>query len=272
MSASSKPRAVRAFPLGLERIAPTAKTYVRSPLNPVPARSSAEPAPRPLRERPGTDGGFSPEPMRRQMVQRLQAHGIRDARVLDALLNVPRHRFVDSGLGLHAYEDTSLPIGFGQTISRPSVVARMLELLCAGRGGKMPARVLEIGTGCGYQAALLCLLAQQVVSVERLRPLHLRARELLAPLRKSSLRLVYGDGRLGHAPLAPYDGIIAAAVGEQIPPAWLDQLAPGGRLVAPVAAPEGGAQTLVVVDRVGGHFIHTRHEPVHFVPLKSGTT
>jgi len=150
---------------------------------------------------------------------------------------VPRHLFVDPALATQAYEDTSLPIGHGQTISKPSVVARMLELLFgaerARAAGDLGA-VLEIGTGCGYQAALLSLLGKRVVSVERLKPLHDKARELLAPLRNSRLRLVFDDGMRGHPPGAPYDSIIAAAGGDEIPPAWLDQLAVGGRLVSPV--------------------------------------
>jgi protein-L-isoaspartate(D-aspartate) O-methyltransferase len=196
---------------------------------------------------------------------------VRDERVLAALLQVPRHLFVDTALATQAYEDTSLPIGLEQTISKPSVVARMIELMCAGRSPAALGRVLEIGTGCGYQAAVLSLVARQVVSVERLKPLHDKARELLRPLRRHNLRLVYGDGMLGHPPNAPYDGIIAAAGGQHLPQAWLDQLAPGGRLVAPMIT--GSAQqVLVLVEHRDGRYVRSEHEAVHFVPLKSGTT
>src|SRR5207249_3874802 len=146
----------------------------------------------------------------------------------------------------------SLPIGHGQTISKPSVVARMIELLMGGANARrlqQLGRVLEIGTGCGYQAAVLAALAQQVISVERVRPLHDKARELLAPLRPAHLRLVYGDGMRGHPPNAPYDSIIAAAGGDSVPAAWLEQLAIGGRLVTPVRQPGSERQVLMVVDR-----------------------
>jgi protein-L-isoaspartate(D-aspartate) O-methyltransferase len=195
--------------------------------------------------------------------------------VLDAFGEIPRHLFVDSALAAQAYEDTSLPIGHGQTISKPSVVARMLELLfagvCASARGNL-GRTLEIGTGCGYQAALLCLLSRSVVSMERLRPLHDKARDLIAPMRRDNLRLVYGDGRLGHAPNAPYDTIVAAAGGNEIPPGWLEQLAIGGRLVAPLQDAVGTGQALIVIDRTEHEFIRKVHEPVRFVPLKSGVS
>ena len=142
--------------------------------------------------------------------------------------------FVDSALANQAYEDTSLPIGLGQTISKPSVVSRMAELLRNGQVGKL-GRVLEIGTGCGYQAAVLSHLADEVYSIERLRGLHDKARENLRYFRVANLHLLFGDGMLGYAKGAPYAGIIAAAGGEAVPQAWIDQLAVGGRLVAPVA-------------------------------------
>jgi protein-L-isoaspartate(D-aspartate) O-methyltransferase len=217
----------------------------------------------------GLDSGS----VRDRMVGRLQVQGLTDARVIAALRAVPRHAFVDSALVQQAYEDTSLPIGLGQTISKPSVVARMLELLMATQpaSAAMKPRLLEIGTGCGYQAAVLAHLGRFVVSVERLKPLHDRARENLAPLQLGSLRLVYGDGRLGHAPNAPYDGIVAAAGGEDLPAAWADQLAPGGRLVAPMVDAATGGQVLVVVDRLqDGRLQRSLHEAVKFVPLKSG--
>ncbi len=208
------------------------------------------------------------------MVQRLRAEGVACEPVLAALGSVPRHLFVDSALAAQAYEDTSLPIGLDQTISKPSVIARMLGLLFEGREAAQCGslgRVLEIGTGCGYQAALLSLLARQVISVERLRPLFERARANLAPLRSDNLRLVYGDGRLGHAPNAPYDAIICAAGGDDVPPAWLEQMAIGGRLVAPTRSAAGTGQVLLVVDRSADGWSRQSHEAVHFVPLRSGT-
>lgn len=208
---------------------------------------------------------------RARLVQRLREDGCRDERVLAAMGAVPRHLFVDPGLAPQAYEDTSLPIGLGQTISKPTVVARMIALMRERTGAGELQRVLEIGTGCGYQAAVLGLVARQVYSIERLRELYDRARENLAPQRADNLRLIYGDGRLGHGPNAPYDGIIAAAGGEAIPAAWLEQLAVGGRLVAPVHDVPSGRQILVAVDRrPDGSLVQSRHEFVRFVPLESG--
>jgi protein-L-isoaspartate(D-aspartate) O-methyltransferase len=218
--------------------------------------------------------GLDSADVRARMVERLRRDGVVHPRVLAAFAAIPRHVFVDAGLATQAYEDTSLPIGHGQTISKPSVVARMLELLFAGSNAQASAdlgAVLEIGTGCGYQAALLCRSARRVVSVERLKPLHDKARELLAPMRETRLRLVYGDGMLGHPPGAPYDSIVAAAGGSEIPQAWLEQLAIGGRLVSPVQRPGGQAgQVLVVVDRRADGYDRDVHEAVKFVPLKSG--
>ena len=217
--------------------------------------------------------GLDSADVRKRMAARLQAAGVRHAAVLEAMATVPRHRFVDAALVTQAYEDTSLPIGHGQTISKPSVVARMIELLMGGvnaRASGSLGRALEVGTGCGYQAAVLALLATQVISVERLRPLHDKARELLAPLRSANLRLVYGDGMRGHPPNAPYDSIIAAAGGDALPPAWLEQLAVGGRLVSPVRQSGSDRQVLMVVDRNEHGFEHNAYEAVHFVPLKSG--
>ena len=207
------------------------------------------------------------------MVDRLRRAGLGSEPVLQAMAQVPRHDFVDSALAAQAYEDTSLPIGLGQTISKPSVVARMLSLLHQGERARESGhlgKVLEVGTGCGYQAALLVLLARQVVSIERLQPLHEAARQRLSAWRGHRLQLIWGDGRLGHGPWAPYDSIIAAAGGEDLPQAWLDQLAPGGRLVAPVHSAHQGGHVLLVVDRREDGFHRSWQEPVHFVPLKSG--
>ena len=206
--------------------------------------------------------------VRERMVQKLKAGGLLDRRVLAAFASIERHRFVDSALVNQAYEDTSLPIGLGQTISKPNVVARMLELLVEGRLGKL-GRVLEIGTGCGYQAALLAQLATEVYSIERLRGLHDKARDNLRALRVANLHLLFGDGMLGYAKGAPYAAIIAAAGGDALPQVWLDQLAVGGRLVAPVQN-ANGSQSLVVVDKTAQGITQTVLEPVYFVPLKSG--
>jgi protein-L-isoaspartate(D-aspartate) O-methyltransferase len=208
---------------------------------------------------------------RQRLVQLLQKQGVRDQAVLSAMGRVERHRFVDSALVNQAYEDTSLPIGLGQTISKPGVVSRMLELLRNGKPGKQ-GRVLEIGTGCGYQAAVLSLLADEVYSMERLRGLHDKARENLRPLRLPNVHLLFGDGMVGYAQGAPYAAIIAAAGGEAVPQAWVDQLAMGGRLVAPVVrdGSQGGAQALLVLDKTPGGVQQRLLEAVHFVPLKSG--
>ena len=263
---------VRRFPLALDRVGgavPSAKAASRKPNK--PASDAAKNA---AREQAPLGLGLDSQAVRARMVQRLRAEGARCEPVLAALASVPRHQFVDTALAAQAYEDTSLPIGLGQTISKPSVVARMLALLFEGRdaaGSGSLGRVLEIGTGCGYQAALLSLLARQVISVERLRPLFERARDNLAPLRRDNLRLVYGDGRLGHAPNAPYDAIICAAGGDDVPPAWLEQMAIGGRLIAPTRNDTQSSQVLLVIDRSVHGWSRHSHEAVHFVPLRSGT-
>ena len=206
--------------------------------------------------------------VRQSMVKKLALQGVADAHVLAAMGRVERHRFVDSALVNQAYEDTSLPIGLGQTISKPGVVSRMLELLRQGSTKRL-GRVLEIGTGCGYQAALLGELCDEVYSIERLRGLHDKARENLRPMRLANVHLLFGDGMQGYAKGAPYAGIIAAAGGESVPAAWIDQLAVGARLVAPVAT-AGARQALVVIDKTPQGLRQSVMETVHFVPLKSG--
>ena len=218
--------------------------------------------------------------VRLRMVQLLQQQGVKDPQVLAAMGTIERHRFVDTALVNQAYEDTSLPIGLGQTISKPGVVARMIELLraaealqpSAGKAGAPVGRVLEIGTGCGYQAAVLSRVAKEVYSIERLRGLHEKARENLRLLRLPNVHLLLGDGMLGYARGAPYAGIIAAAGGEAVPQAWIEQLAVGGRLVAPVVTEgaKGRAQALLVLDKTATGVRQTYLEAVHFVPLKSG--
>ncbi len=215
--------------------------------------------------------GMDSSAVRLSMVRKLAGQGITDKHVLQAMQTIERHRFVDTALVNQAYEDTSLPIGLGQTISKPGVVSRMAELLRNGAIGRL-GRVLEIGTGCGYQAAVLSLLANEVYSIERLRGLHDKARENLRYLRLTNLHLLFGDGMIGYAKGAPYAAIIAAAGGEAVPQAWIDQLAVGGRLVAPVHSGANGTnqQALIVIDKTSDGVRQTLLEPVHFVPLKSG--
>ena len=290
---SEAERRASKFPLRLDQMAVPKKTLVKAPdaSSALQTASAPTPAPKaasrpvlrpqqPLQHAAAVAGrrsaptglGLDSAGVRRRMVERLRADGLRHEAVLAAMVEVPRHQFVDAALVQQAYEDTSLPIGHGQTISKPSVVARMIELLMGSanaRANGQLARVLEIGTGCGYQAAVLARLSKQVFSVERVKPLHDKARDLMAPLRIGNVRLVYGDGMLGHAPNAPYDGIIAAAGGDALPQAWIEQLAIGGRIVAPV---RDGAhrQVLVVVDRTEQGCVRSVHEVVQFVPLTSG--
>ncbi|WP_297747972.1 protein-L-isoaspartate(D-aspartate) O-methyltransferase [Hydrogenophaga sp.] len=253
---SSSPRARPGFPARLD-LAPASRASAAAPI----ARSAPKPqAPSGL--------GMDSLAVRAALVRKIEAQGVSHPGVLAAMRAVERHRFVDSALVNQAYEDTSLPIGLGQTISKPGVVARMIELLCQGHEGRL-GRVLEIGTGCGYQAAVLSHVAREVYSIERLKGLHEKARENLRWFRLSNVHLLFGDGMLGYARGAPYAGIIAAAGGENIPDAWIDQLAVGGRLVAP-AVTGAGRQNLVVVEKTPRGVVRTELEAVLFVPLKSG--
>jgi protein-L-isoaspartate(D-aspartate) O-methyltransferase len=262
------------FPLALDRVHGRSGGGEAAVLRPQRPLQHAADARAQAQERGTPSGlGLDSAAVRQRMVQRLRAEGLRCEPVLAALAQVERHRFVDSALATQAYEDTSLPIGLGQTISKPSVVGRMLALLFEGAHARAQCdlgRVLEIGTGCGYQAALLGLLARSVVSIERLKGLHDKARDNLQGSRGGDLRLVYGDGRLGHAPRAPYTSIIAAAGGDDLPTAWLEQLAVGGRLVAPTFDAARGGQGLMVIDRQPEGLLRQWHDAVHFVPLKSG--
>ncbi|MGW8393613.1 protein-L-isoaspartate(D-aspartate) O-methyltransferase [Pseudoduganella sp. HUAS MS19] len=204
--------------------------------------------------------------VRRAMVQRVAKQGVSDPVVLGALDTVPRHLFMDEGLAPQAYIDASLPIGHHQTISQPYIVARMIEVM---RAGQDLQRVLEIGTGCGYQAAVLACVAKEVYSIERIKPLHELAKANLRPMRVPNLRLHYGDGMLGLPQATPFDGIILAAAGLEVPQALLDQLNIGGRLVAPVGA---RTQHLELVTRVSkNEWVRQTLEDCHFVPLRPGT-
>lgn len=215
------------------------------------------------------NAGLASARVRERMVDRVRELGVSDARVLDAMADVPRHAFVDAALASRAYEDDALPIGHGQTISRPYIVARSAELALHGVTDPAKATVLEIGTGCGYAAAVLARLFGTVVSIERVRPLHEQARINLRPLRLANLRLLFGDGTHGSPTGAEHDAIVAAAAGSQIPAAWIAQLRVGGRIVAPVGVDE---QRLTVVTRLGeGRVRRQVVEPVRFVPLRTGT-
>ena len=215
-----------------------------------------------------TNSPLVSDAVRKAMIQRLAQQGINDAKVLAAMEAVPRHMFIEPGLASQAYIDASLPIGYHQTISQPYIVARMIEVLRDGIEGKM-ARVLEIGTGCGYQAAVLAQVAEQVYSIERIRPLHEQARNNLRSLLIPNLRLHYGDGMLGLPQVGSFDGIILAAAGMEVPQALLDQMAIGGRLAAPVGTKN---QELRLIRRVRRNEWTTETlERCHFVPLRPGT-
>jgi protein-L-isoaspartate(D-aspartate) O-methyltransferase len=204
--------------------------------------------------------------IRRAMVARVAKQGVQDQLVLGALEAVPRHRFIDEALSAQAYIDASLPIGHSQTISQPYIVGRMIEVM---RNGGQLNKVLEIGTGCGYQAAVLSCVAREVFSIERIKPLHELAKTNLRPMRIPNLRLHYGDGMLGLPQAAPFDGIILAAAGLEVPQALLEQLAIGGRLVAPVGA---RVQHLQLITRTGkSAWTNETLEGCHFVPLRPGT-
>ena len=264
------------FPIALDRVhgRPVAKPGAAGAELLRPQRPLQQAAQDAARHSVPSGLGLASAAVRARMVGRLRAEGVRCEPVLQALLKVERHRFVDSALATQAYEDTSLPIGLGQTISKPSVVAHMLSLLFEGAYAREHGhlgRTLEIGTGCGYQAALLALLARDLVSIERLASLHDKARAHLALQPDGGPHLVHGDGHLGYPPRAPYHSVVAAAGGVDMPAAWLDQLAVGGRLVAPMHDAASGGQVLFVIDRQPDGLVTQRHDAVHFVPLKSGT-
>ena len=211
--------------------------------------------------------GMTSQRTRARMVERLREKGIRDERVLGAMAAVPRHLFVEEALASRAYEDTALPIGFRQTISQPYVVARMIEALIA---GKPAENILEVGTGCGYQAAVLAQVFEEVYSIERIKELLARARGNLLGLHLSNLRLAHGDGYAGLEKAAPFGAIIVAAAARSMPEALLRQLAPGGRMILPLHAADGGAQRLVLIERSGRAYLESELDPVRFVPMEAG--
>jgi len=208
--------------------------------------------------------GMTSQRTRARMVERLRKQGIRDEVVLGAMSEIPRHIFVEEALASRAYEDVALPLGYGQTISSPYTVARMLELL---RGGKTLRRALEIGTGCGYQAALLSRLAQEVYTLERVAPLATKARLRLHELSIANVRVRQADGHAGFPDAAPFDAIIVAAAATHVPQALLEQLEVGGRMVLPMGTHE---QNLRVIVRNAQNYSETVLETVKFVPLRPG--
>ena len=209
--------------------------------------------------------GMTSQRTRDRLVKRLRDEGIRNEAVLDVIRNTPRHLFVDEALASRAYEDTALPIGYNQTISQPYVVAVMTDLVIATK----PKKVLEIGTGSGYQAAVLAPLVEKLYTVERIAPLATQARQRFRKLGLRNVRASYSDGTEGLPEFAPYDAIITTAASEQIPQALLDQLCEdGGRLIFPLGGP--GLQRLTLVTRQGSKFEHESLDPVVFVPLLSG--
>jgi protein-L-isoaspartate(D-aspartate) O-methyltransferase len=209
--------------------------------------------------------GMTSQRARDRLIERLQAEGIRDRRVLDTLRQLPRHLFIDEALASRAYEDTALPIGQGQTISQPYVVARMTEVLIE---NSLPRRVLEVGTGSGYQCAVLASLVEQVFTVERIDELLRNARRRFRKLGLDNIRSRHDDGRLGWPDQAPFDAIIVTAAGTDLENALLDQLAPGGVLVAPVGPP--GRQELLRVQSTETGWQRETLAAVSFVPLLGG--
>ncbi len=210
--------------------------------------------------------GMTSARTRGRMIERLRTQGIQDEVVLAAMSSVPRHVFIDEALSSRAYDDVSLPIGHGQTISQPYIVARMTEIL---RNGKQLGRVLEVGTGCGYQAAVLSHVAKEVYSVERIQPLYLRAKKQLFDLKLRNVNVRYADGTSGLSDGAPFDGIIMACAAPALSDALKEQLSVGGRMVLPIGTQE---QYLYLFERTEAGFRETRLDAVKFVPLLSGKT
>ena len=209
--------------------------------------------------------GMTSARTRDRLVERLKNHGIRASAVLEQIRNVPRHLFVDEALASRAYEDTALPIGHSQTISQPYVVAKMTEALLEDFDGD---KVLEIGTGCGYQTAVLAPLVKEIFTVERIPELLRKAKQRLRQLDIYNVRYRFDDGWQGWPKYAPYDGIIVAAAAPELPRKLLEQLAPGGKLIMPVGP--SGAQELTMVLRRAGHFEQLSLGGVSFVPLVKG--
>lgn len=209
--------------------------------------------------------GMTSSRTRERMLTRLREQGIQDEVVINVMAEIPRHIFVDEALSIRAYEDVSLPIGYGQTISQPYIVAKMTQIL---RNGKQLNKVLEIGTGCGYQTAVLSRVSQEVFSLERIRPLVMKARTHLRALKCTNVKLDHADGSIGLKDYGPFDAIMVTAASSHVPQELIDQLAVGGRMVIPVGTSE---QVLHLIERTAQGVQKTALEPVKFVPLLGGT-
>lgn len=209
--------------------------------------------------------GMTSTRTRDRMLARLREQGIQDEVVINVMAEIPRHIFVDEALSIRAYEDVSLPIGYGQTISQPYIVAKMTQLL---RNGKQLDKVLEIGTGCGYQTAVLSRVSNEVFSLERIRPLVMKARNHLRTLKCTNVKLDHADGSLGLKDYGPFDAIMVTAASSHVPQELVEQLAVGGRMVIPVGTSE---QVLHLIERTAQGIQKTALEPVKFVPLLGGT-
>lgn len=209
--------------------------------------------------------GMTSSRTRDRMLARLREQGITDEVVIAAIAEIPRHIFVDEALSIRAYEDVSLPIGYGQTISQPYIVAKMTQVL---RNGTKLGKVLEIGTGCGYQTAVLSKVSQEVYSLERIRPLVMKARTHLRALKCSNVKLDHADGSAGLKAFGPFDAIMVTAAANHVPAELVEQLAVGGRMVIPVG---NSQQTLFLIERTATEVKQTELEPVKFVPLLGGT-
>jgi len=270
-TANSNTRIMKAGQLAAEAGPVPAKPGVVRHAGALPAALSLRPpgaaAHRPAGLPANGNLGLNSDRLRAGMIDRLRKQGVDDERVLAAMQAVPRHVFVDEGLASRAYEDAALPIGHGQTISQPWVVARMISAVCENR---VPVKVLEVGAGCGYQAAVLAQFVKEVHAIERIRGLYEPARDRLRALRlMARVRMIFGDGMAGLPGVAPFDAIIVAAAGIKIPQALLEQLAIGGRLIAPEGTT---AQRLILIERTGAaNWRRSELESVRFVPLRSGT-